>query len=133
MGEYSQSLLAFLSCWDELSLRKEEMPLSADSTVSRLSWKVDSVEAGLTLHTVHPFFSGWEFFKKSLCQLEHSSSEMKIVAICADQSRRNRRLAQQQGFWSLVTWTRGSQFSVCAYRSAEETWEALGFALLREV
>ena len=62
MGEYSQSLLAFLSCWDELSLRKEEMPLSADSTVSRLSWKVDSVEAGLTLHTERPFFSGWEFF-----------------------------------------------------------------------
>ena len=72
------------------------------------------------------------FFKKSLCQLEHSSSEMKIVAICADQSRRNRRLAQQQGFWSLVTRTRGSHFSVCACRSAEETWEALGFALLRE-
>ena len=67
MGGYNQSLLVILSCWDEVSLGKKEMPaVSRTGLFSRLSWKVVSVELGLSLPTVPLFFLGWGFLRR-LC------------------------------------------------------------------
>lgn len=66
-----------------------------------------SVEArSYTPHRASVFL-GLGTFKNTLCQLEHLSSEMKIVGIGADQSGTNHTVradpGQREGSWSLVT------------------------------
>lgn len=69
-------------------------------------------------------------FKNTLCQLEHFSSEIRIVGICADQSGRNRTLWKETWFSGRVPgpslyWTWTAAFFVYF----QVSWKDLGSTL----
>lgn len=97
------NLLVFLSCWDEESLKEEGNGLSAvDSAVFLAFLERDLCRGQVLLSTQCRL----GIFENPLCHLEHFSSEMKIVGICADQSGIKNvvkgDLAQQEGSQSLA-------------------------------